>query len=237
MGFPQPPAPLNLLSPAPYDFLTYYSHISLGLIGVLAALIALWTLKGGRAHRWAGRIYLVGVGIAAGTALITLFTNFLAPTIINAAIFLYAGGTAYIATYRPSDRIRRVEWMVFAMGALVTLWFIMVAGANVANGTVPLLAPVGVGGILAILLLGDLNYLLRSNAYRASHRIRRHLARISWALLVSVRAPVNELRDVIGLSQAQVVFLPYLIFLAMILVFWRTAKRMERRVPIRKHAP
>lgn len=229
MSFPTPSAKLNLLNPYPYDFLIYYSHISLGVVALLGVALALYAVKGGKWHRRGGRIYLIGMAIAAITSFITLFTSFLAPTVVNAITVIYAAGGAYLATRPVSDHVPKSEYALALLGLTTMIWFATIAIPNVVSGQLPVAAPLGVGGVLLILLAGDLNYLLRKQTYRKKHKIRRHLSRISWALIISVRAPVNELRDVIGISQVQVVFLPYLLFLVLLLVFGKSARKMDAR--------
>ena len=227
--FPQPSAELNLLDPSPYHFLTYYSHILLGTVAIIAAAIAIYSIKGGKWHRKAGTVYMIGMGIAALTAFITLIHNFNGPTIANAMIVIYAAGGAYLATRRNSALALNGDWALFALGLMTTITFGMMAGQRVAEGVVPAIAPLGIGLPLLVLLALDLNYLLRGSEYRRTHRLRRHVSRIAWALLVTVRAPVNELRDVIGINQPTVVFAPYLLVVVVLVLFWRKASRMEAK--------
>ncbi|MDP4576312.1 DUF1772 domain-containing protein [Qipengyuania sp. G39] len=227
-NFPQPPAEFDLLDPSPHHFFTYYSHIALGTIAVLAALVALYAIKGSTIHRTAGKFYLLGMGIAALTALLTITANFPGPIIVNAALALYAGGGAYLATRQRSSRVLRAEWVLFGLGLIALLGFSLLASRQVLAGNIPLVAPLGVGGPLLILVALDLNFLLRSGEYREQHRIRRHVSRIAWVLLLTVRNPVNEMRDVLGINQETVTFGPYLVVLAILVLFGPKARRMDR---------
>lgn len=226
-NFPQPPAEFDLLDPSPHHFATYYSHIALGTLAVLAALVALYAIKGSRVHRNAGKLYLLGMGVAAITALFTISVNFPGPIVVNAALALYAGGGAYLATRRRSAAILRTEWLLFALGLIALIGFSLLASRQVLSGNIPLAAPLGVGGPLLILVLLDLNFLLRSDEYRARHRIQRHVSRIAWVLLLTVRNPVNEMRDVIGINQETVTFAPYLVPVAVLAIFGPKARRMD----------
>ena len=231
-NFPQPPAEFDLLDPSPHHFLTYYSHIALGVVAVGAALVALYAIKGSTVHRTAGKFYLLGMGIAALTALLTISVNFPGPIVVNAALALYAGGGAFLATRRRSPGVLRAEWILFGLGFIAFAGFSLLASRQVLSGNIPLAAPLGVGGPLLILVALDLNFLLRSGEYRERHRIQRHVSRIAWVLLLTVRNPVNEMRDVIGINQETVTFAPYLVVFAILLLFGPKARQMDG-IPIR----
>ena len=226
-NFPQPPAEIDLLDPAPHHFATYYGHIAFGVLAMLTAIIALSAIKGSRTHRTAGKLYLLGMGLAALTALLTMTVNTPAPIITNSALALYAGGGAFLATRKRTQTVLLAERLLFTLGLAALLAFSALASRGVTTGAIPLAAPLGVGGPMLILVLLDLNYLFRSDAYRAAHRLQRHVSRIAWVLLLTVRNPVNELRDVIGINQETVTFAPYLVALAVIVFFGPKARRMD----------
>lgn len=227
-NFPQPSAELDLLDPAPHHFATYYGHIAFGVLAVLTAVIALYAIKGSKLHRTAGKIYLIGMGIAALTALLTITASTPGPIVTNSGLALYAGGGAYLAARKQTRVVLRAERILFVLGLLILIGFTALASRVVMSGAVPLAAPVGVGGPMLVLVLLDLNYLFRGDAYRASHRLQRHVSRIAWVLLLTVRNPVNELRDVIGINQETVTFAPYLVAFAILAFFGPRAAKMDR---------
>ncbi|MDG5748348.1 hypothetical protein P8Q88_09145 [Qipengyuania sp. XHP0207] len=127
----------------------------------MAALVALYAIKGSSLHRSAGKLYLLGMGVAALTALLTITVNFPGPIIVNVAIALYAGGGAYLATRQRSPAVLRAEWVLFGLGLVALLGFSALASRQVLSGAIPLAAPLGVGGPLLVLVALDLNFLLR----------------------------------------------------------------------------
>ena len=227
-NFPQPPADFDLLDPAPHHALTYYGHIAFGVLAVLASVTALAVIKGSWTHRTAGKLYLAGMSIAAITALFTITVNTPAPIIVNAALALYAGGGAFLATRKRSAKVLWSERALMLLGLLALLAFSAMASRNVMTGALPIAAPVGVGGPLLILVLLDFNFQFRSDDYRERHRLRRHVSRIAWVVFLTVRNPVNEMRDVIGINQETVTFAPYLVPLALLHFVGPKVRRMDQ---------
>jgi hypothetical protein len=57
------PDPIDLFDPSPYLPISYYGHILIGIVAVLAALVAFGSLKGGTWHRRAGWKFLAAVAV------------------------------------------------------------------------------------------------------------------------------------------------------------------------------
>ena len=76
-------------------------------------------------------------------------------------------------------------------GIPLGLGFIALALPNVLSGVVPIIGPGIVVIVPIILLLGDINF-YRKPQQRSKLRVQRHLARMVWAFVIVLRAPLVE---------------------------------------------
>lgn len=170
---------------------TLLFHIAAGSIGLVTGFAALYTSKGGRAHRRAGMAFVYAMLAMSVAGLTMAAVRGVAPAINVPAALL----TAYLVvtgltTVRPPTSGAR--WLglaaaLVALGvALASLSFAREALAS-ADGkrhgmpSFPFLL-FGVAGLLAC--AGDVR-VLRSGPLRGAPRLARHLWRMSFALFIA----------------------------------------------------
>nr|WP_298927391.1 hypothetical protein [uncultured Erythrobacter sp.] len=185
------PDPIEFLDPAPYSALEYQGHMIAGTVWFVAAIIALFAMKGGKLHIRAGQICVISVLLVALSAVIMLAVEWVNPLFLNSVTATYAVGTAWLALKPGTKRVRGLEYglSLFEIAGLAV--FLSLAIPAVTAGNVPLIGPAIVAALPIILLLGDLNFHSKPDQ-RAKLRVRRHLARMVWAFVIVLRAPLVE---------------------------------------------
>ncbi|WP_271077677.1 hypothetical protein [Aurantiacibacter sp. MUD61] len=185
------PDPIDFSDPSPYSLLEYQGHIIIGVIWFVAAIVAFFARKGSTLHIRAGQICIVGVFIVAITAIIMLVAEFVPPLALNAITSSYAVATAWLALQPASGRVRGAEYALTAFEIAAVGIFILASLPNVLSGVVPIIGPGIVLLVPLILLAGDINWYLKPDQ-RKRLRIARHLARMVWAFVIVLRAPLVE---------------------------------------------
>ncbi|QLC22405.1 hypothetical protein HFP51_09580 [Parasphingopyxis sp. CP4] len=207
-----------MASSAPFDPISYYLHISVGIVGLLAALIALSTKKGSRVHIFAGRTFAVSILVVAISSLVLLSVRMAPPLLVAALTSVYAVGTALLALKPATRRIRTFETGFFIFEIGVVLLFLSFAIPQVAAGNIPLIGPLAILAIPIILLAGDVHF-FRNADRRAALRIRRHLARMIWAFAIAVRAPLAEVYSQLEIPIPFILIGPLIVAPMLIAVF------------------
>ena len=185
------PDPIDLFDPSPYFAISYYGHLLIGLIAIVAAIIAFSAKKGGKWHIRSGKIFIIAVLVVCTTTASMLSDAFIPPLFLAAVSAVYVVLTAYLALKPGTRWVRYSEYGLSAFELLGVVAFLSLALPNVAAGEVPLMAPMVLIAIPAILLAGDINWFLKHDR-RRQLRLRRHLARMVWAIIIVVRAPLVE---------------------------------------------
>lgn len=222
-----PTDPVNLLDPSPFGPFSYYGHIGIGLVGWVAAAIALTAKKGSPTHVWAGRLFILCILIVAITSLILLSTRAAPPLMVAAITSVYAVATAYLALQPATRTVRRTEYGLFGAEILLLMVFAAGASANIAAGNIPAIGPIMIAAIPVILLVGDINF-FRKASQRSRLRIRRHLSRMIWAVVIAVRAPVTEFYSAFSLPFGLILFGPLIITPLIIWYFLRKQPKLTR---------
>ncbi|MEO9468565.1 hypothetical protein [Parasphingorhabdus sp.] len=223
-----PVDPVNIFDPAPFGPFSYYAHIGIGVIGLLAAILALSTKKGSPVHIWSGRTFMVCVVLVAITALILLATRMAPPLMVAACASVYAIATAWLALKPGSDKVRRAEygWSIFLLAVMAV--FTSMAIPTVLAGQIPAIGPLVICIIPLVLLAGDANFFVKPDQ-REALRIRRHLARMIWAFVISVRAPLAEFYAELDIPVAFILFGPLIVAPMMIWFFlWKQNSVLSR---------
>jgi uncharacterized membrane protein len=99
-------------------------HVVLGFAALAAGLVPLVTRKGGRAHRLSGRVYLFGLGAAAGTAAALAARRgdlFMLSLAVLTLYFLVTGRRA-LHWDRPGLADRALAVLLLALSAASALW-------------------------------------------------------------------------------------------------------------------
>lgn len=219
-----PVDPVNLADYAPFDPFSYYIHIVIGLVGWIGALVALASQKGSRRHVLGGRLFMISTVVVSVTALVLLATRFAPPLFVAALTAVYAIATAFLALRPGTQKVRRTEYGLFVFELAVLLLFMAMAIPNIMAGNINPMGPLVISIIPIILLVGDINF-FRNPDRRTVLRIRRHLARMIWALIISVRAPLAEIYAELSIPVAFILFGPLIIAPLMIWFFLRKSTR------------
>lgn len=215
-----PVDPVNLADYAPFDPFSYYIHIVIGFVGWIGALVALASRKGSRHHILGGRLFMVSTVVVSLTALMLLATRFAPPLFVAALTALYAIATAFLALKPGSQKVRRTEYGLFAFELAMLLLFMAMAIPNVMADNIPVMGPLVIAIIPIILLVGDISF-FRNADRRPALRVRRHLARMIWALIISVRAPLAEIYAELSIPVFFILFGPLVVAPLTIWLFLR----------------
>jgi len=196
-------------------------HIAAGFTALLAALVAVVTTKGARAHVYAGRAFVVGMAVVFGTAL--------PMTVIKPNLFLllvaifsfYLALTGWLRARNRRGIPAPSEWvaasaMMLAAVAMVGRGVVMLRAGN-SMGTV-LLVFAAIGGALALQDLAS----LRGHRYTGTIRIVAHLARMLAGTIAAVTAftVVN-----VRVEPAFIVWLAPTVVLTPVIVYWSARTR------------
>lgn len=228
------PDPIDFLDPSPYSPLEYYGHLLIGAIWFFAGLTALASIKGSRIHVLAGKICIYSVLLIAFTSVVMLAVEFVPPLALNAITASYAVLTGWLALKPARGNVRRYEIALSVIEALALAAFLAIALPNVLAGNVALIGPGIVVLVPTILLAGDVNWHLRQKK-RPALRVRRHLARMVWAFVIVLRAPLVEFETAgfFDLPDPVLIIGPVLLGLALLAYF---QSRGSRPRPVRPQA-
>ncbi|MEP4311000.1 MAG: hypothetical protein ABJV60_11730 [Lentilitoribacter sp.] len=224
-----PVDPVDLTNPAPFDALSYYAHIVIGALGLIAAIVALTAKKGSMFHILAGRIFAAGILVVAITSLILLSVRMAPPLLVAALTSVYAVGTAILALKPASTKIKVTEYGFFIFEIIVVAIFLAMAVPQIIAGSIPPIGPLVILTIPIILLVGDIHF-FRNAHVRSALRIRRHLARMIWAFVIAVRAPLAEIYSQLEIPVALILFGPLLVAPIMIIIFLRKYPKMTKSI-------
>lgn len=213
-----PIEPIDLTSAAPFDPISYYLHIVIGIVGLLAGVIALASKKGSRPHILAGRTFAVCIAILAITSAILLSVRMVAPLMMAAMTTVYAVGTAILALRTATPLVKQLEYGLSSAQMIVIALFLYMAIPQVTQGNIPPIGPLVILAIPIILLVGDFNF-YRKPAQRPRLRVLRHMSRMIWALVVAIRAPIVEVNVVLQIPPPLILFAPLIIAPLIILLF------------------
>lgn len=213
-----PVDPVDLSNPAPFDALSYYGHIAIGIIGLLAAIIALATRKGSNVHILAGRSFASCILLVAITSLILLSVRMAPPLFVAALTAVYAVGTAILVLKPTTKKIEMMEYGLFVFEIFVVGIFLTMAIPQIIAGNIPAIGPLVILVIPIILLAGDVHF-FRNAHRRPVLRLRRHLARMIWAFIIAVRAPLAEIYTELDMPVAVLLFGPLVVAPVMIMIF------------------
>lgn len=223
------PDPIDLYDPSPYGPLAYYGHLVIGSVALIAALVALYSRKGGARHKLAGYVFLASVAVVSLTSVAMLARAFIPPLFMAVFTAVYALGGAWLALQKGSHAVRAAEigLTLFEIAGLAI--FLSIALPAAAEGAIPPFAPWVIAAIPLILLAGDANWFLRPEL-RRQRRIARHINRTVWGFVVVIRAPMVELAAAgLPISQPFTIFGPIALALVMLVYFRRRYVRPVSR--------
>lgn len=162
-------------------------HAIVGTIGIVTGILALATLKGGRVHIFAGRIFVASIIATAVSALWLAVKSNELGFIGAAALVVYFMLTAWMAVKRPENQSGWFEIGAFLVaasgaGAMYYAWLQELGDPDALFNGLPIL----IFGIVATLCaLGDLSVVLR-RGIAGKQRIMRHLWRMHLGFFAAV---------------------------------------------------
>lgn len=183
----QDPGHVTIATSAGGLWLALVVHFGGGLLGLTAGTVAIATAKGGRAHRRAGMLFVIGMIIggvfAAGIALYERNYGSLVGGVFTAYL-VFTGLTAVRPLVGPNARVINIVLMLVALGlALAQLAFGVMAVTNPVQG-VPTPMIFFIGSVALVAALGDWR-LLRAGSIGGASRLTRHLWRMCFGLFIA----------------------------------------------------
>lgn len=203
----------------PFDPVSYFLHIVLGGLGILAALVALSALKGYLNHIRAGRLFVFAAFVAAATAIAFSFSQFSGAAIASSVITFSCLGAALLALKPKSKRVFLGEIVTTTLMGLAFMWMLFGASMSIQADAwlMPLLYSLIAGG----LLVSDIRFLRLDEQRRREARLPRHFSRMAFAFAIAVHAPIVTFSGELGLDPMVAFFGPYVIWPAIVIFFKR----------------
>ena len=201
----------------PHDLLPWVVHVIFGWAAMGGAIVALSTVKGSRAHKLGGRIFVFPMAVAALTAISFVGEEFGPLVYVMSAATIYLLATSVLAI---RNQIGAAPWLEKALIVIPIALFAFSAMffmRNLQAGNVGLLfGPALYTAVFLILVVGDIRLFL-NRPTDPSVWIKRHLFRMLLAFAFAVRALFSIGVDV-GLPFEVAVTAP--IILALIATVW-----------------
>jgi len=202
------------------NLLSYWGHVLFGVFAYGAGITALCVTKGSPKHVLAGRIFAIGMIVAALTSLVFALERPLPLLFVQAAAVLYLVPSAILALRDERAYAKPLQGVLLLI-PLTICGFVTVRAVQVA-GEVALLPMVGrilVATVFGGLAAQDLRWMIlrRSNG---NDPIRRHLTRMILAFAFASMAVLREAVP-FGLPFPVTVVLPLMVAIPLILHYDR----------------
>ena len=199
-------------------------HISVGTVGLLGGLVALFTRKGSQFHKLGGRAFVVGLLSAAVTTFIFMRQNFLPLAVVMALATIYLIATSMLALKRERVYAKPLEIVCMLLGlALILFPSLRIAVAIRSNDVSALVAPSLLMLTFLLLFIQDIG-LLRNRDRSKLYWIKRHFSRMILAFAFGVMALVRIGAN-FGLSLEMSVVIPLIVAFGVIAYFYRSMER------------
>lgn len=169
-------------------------HVLAGVVALIAGFGAIATRKGGRTHRRAGKLYVVGMAIVVTTAVplaIRIESWFLLAIAVFSGYLVFGGYWVILRRRTGIDGAGMVDWVGHGSMLAVGLGMILAGGWGSATGAIdlgPVLVVFGVvGGSFAVQSLRE----VRSPAADSTPWFETHVAYMGGAYIATVTATVT----------------------------------------------
>jgi uncharacterized membrane protein len=164
-------------------------HIITGLIGIVSGAVALYALKGGKAHRRSGIVFVYTMLLMSGTAVVLSVLKPQRISIAAGLLTFYLVVTALLTVRRPAEGFNWIDAgaMLVALAAAVLGFKFGIEGLNTPNGTLdgdPAVGGFIMGGVALLAAFGDVR--MMRQGIQGARRIARHLWRMCFALWIAV---------------------------------------------------
>jgi hypothetical protein len=203
----------------PFHPVAYFLHATLGVAGILAAIMALALAKGSERHILAGRIFAGAAAVAAATAIAFSFTTFAPMAIASAVLLLSVVGSAILAHRSKSTWVAAGELVTTTLMAFVLLWLLYGVAISVPQGGFLWIPPLILALVSAALLVNDIRFIRQSDAGRKSKRLPRHLSRMALAFAIAIHEPIVVFSDDLGIHPSLAFYGPLIIWPTIFLLF------------------
>lgn len=217
----------------PFHPFAYFLHTSLGVAGVLGAIVALTVTKGSNPHILAGRTFAVAAVVIATTAIIFSLTNFAPMAIASAVIALSVIGSAFLALRSKSPRVAAGELVTTILMAVVLLWLLFGVSMAVPQGGLLWIPPLLFAAFSAALLINDIRFMMLDDAGRKSKQLLRHFSRMVFAFAIVVQAPIVIFADDFNIHPGLAFYGPFIIW--PVIVFFFNNRIKKKLVTIANH--
>lgn len=211
-----------------YVRLVLSAHILAGTLALFVAPVAMIAVKGGRAHRRFGKMYVVAMGVVAVTALAVApyFGDWFLLAIAVFSAYLAFSGWRILARKRPGDAAAPVDWI--AAGAVIVAGIALYALAILQRAQFGSFAIVlAVFGTIAIVLgARDLAGLIHPTSDN-SQWLFRHFTNMTAAYIATVTAFSS-----VNFHFIQPVWLRWLwptLLGSVLITYWNIAYRSPKR--------
>ena len=209
----------------PFHPFAYFLHTSLGVAGVLGAVVALAMTKGSSRHILAGRTFAVAAAIVSATAISFSFIAFAPMAITSAIMTLSVVGSAVLALRSKSSRVVAGELVTTMLMALALLWLLFGVMMSIPQGGVLWIPPLLFAAFAAALLVNDIRFTRQDDAGRMSKRLPRHLSRMAFAFAIAVHAPIVIFADDFNIHPSLAFYGPFIIWPVIFFFFNSRIKR------------
>lgn len=203
----------------PFHPAAYFLHATLGVAGILAAIIALALVKGSRGHILAGRIFAVAAAVAATTAIVFSFSRFAPMAIASAVLMLSVVGSAILAHRKKSTWVTAGELITTTLMAFVLLWLVYGVVISVPQGGLLWIPPLFLALVSAALFINDTRFIRQGEAVRESKRLTRHVSRMALAFAVAIHEPTVVFSDDLNIHPSLAFYGPLIIWPAIFFFF------------------
>ena len=217
--------------------ITLLVHVLAGGLGLLSGYVALTVSKGGSLHRKAGLLFVYVMTTMAMTGMLISAVEGVAPEINvpSALLTFYFVITALTTVGAPAGWSRSMDvaamWSIFAIGVSCLVLAVRAIGAGLPGFAYPL---VMFGTIALVAGAGD-RRMLRTGPLRGALRLKRHVWRMCFALLIPSIAfyvPPGRLPDALHIPP---VIATGLLIPIVATIYWSWKLRARRPIPRNIH--
>jgi len=215
----------------PFHPIAYFLHATLGIAGIIGAIVALSVIKGSGPHVWAGRVFAVAAAVAAGTAISFSFRNFAPMALASAGMMFSLVGGALLAHRSKSPGVTAGELATTILMAVVLAWLLYGVGMAAPHGGLLWIPPLILALFCAAFLVNDIRFIRLDDAGRKPKQVPRHFSRMAFAVALAVHEPIVVFSDDLNIHPGLAFYAPFIIWPAIVLYFNNRYKRASATKP------
>ena len=163
-----------------------HSHITAGLLAIVAGFVTLYATKGAPVHRRIGLVFVYSLLVNAAAGTVLSITTLNRGNVMGGSMSMYMATTALLTTRRRIPR-RDVAAMMLGLAVSITGYTFAFMASHSAKGTLDGYPPplYFIFGTIALLsAAGDIR-MIAARGVQGKHRIVRHLWRMCFAMLIA----------------------------------------------------